>query len=618
MNQVDRRSSDEEDTLAWIIDGNRVSLGDLTGLTLGDFHVEQLLGRGGMGEVYMATQTSLNRPVALKVLRPDFLLKPVYVERFKSEALAVAKLNHPNIVHVYAIGNVGDVHFIAMEYVEGTNLREYLRKKGALELPLVLSIMKQTAQAIGAAGEAGLVHRDIKPENILITKRGRVKVADFGLCRDQSVEAMSMTQSGVTMGTPLYMSPEQAQGHPVDHRSDLYSLGVTYYFMIAGEPPFRADTAVALALKHVREIPRSLLNYRPDLPLEIDRLVMKLMAKDPADRYQSAAMMLADLSKLRDVFQVGSAGLAEPAEVPSVRTEDLAPTTSNHDLAVRAPDRGPVVAVSPRPVAAPERPARVATIPAPKPSASPDAEPRIAQPARFSALVAMAAVATGLFAGALAGWSARAPDIQSNATEPAAKLPALWVEPRWNAVAKQASAEDQMRYALLRAPIDEWAAAWLAVPGYYQHSRELVSKAYTQLARVWYRLDDVGALEILASELAAWEKAQARDKDLAAFIKTAIDMRTGDLKAVAESFGKLTPDGLRVMDDPTLLALRLEVCSDALQVAQKSGNQTLAEPLRKALRTLAWRLDRLEVVDPAPANSKRANPARKAESHSNG
>ncbi len=325
MSQVDRQSTDEEDTLAWVIEGNRVSLGDLTGWTLGEFQVGQLLGRGGMGEVYMATQTSLNRPVALKILRPDFLLKKVYVERFNSEALAVAKLNHPNIVHVYTVGNVDDVHFIAMEYVEGTNLREYLRKKGALELPLVFSIMKQTAQAIGAAGEAGLIHRDVKPENILITKRGRVKVADFGLCRDQAGESMGLTQSGVTMGTPLYMSPEQAQGHPVDHRSDLYSLGVTYYFMIAGEPPFRADSAVALALKHVREIPRSLLNYRPDLPMEIDRLVMKLMAKDPADRYQSATMMLADLSKLRELIHIAPGGASETTFEGALREPGMCP-----------------------------------------------------------------------------------------------------------------------------------------------------------------------------------------------------------------------------------------------------------------------------------------------------
>ena len=612
MSQVDRRSTDSEDTLAWVIDGTRVSLGDLTGMTLGEFHVEQLLGRGGMGEVYMATQTSLNRPVALKVLRPDFLLKPLSVDRFRSEALAVAKLNHPNIVHVYAIGNVGDVHYIAMEYVEGTNLREYLRKKGALELPLVFSIMKQTGAAIGAAGEAGLVHRDIKPENILITKRGRVKVADFGLCRDQSVEPVSgITQTGVTMGTPLYMSPEQAQGHPVDHRSDLYSLGVTYYYMIAGEPPFRADSAVALALKHVREIPRSLLAHRPDLPMEIDRLVMKLMAKDPSDRYQSAGMMLADVSRLRDLFQGGTAGAPETGfDGALAHAADASPTSGNDGLAVKpsvtARDNSAAAAVSPR------TNAREVQSPSRMNQADPISETETASPPRFSVLVASLAMAVGLVGGALAGWSSRAPDIASMPSPPAGNAPGLWVEPRWRTVAKLGTPEDQFRYALLRAPRDEWAAAWLAVPGYFPHSHDLVSKAYTQLARIWYRLDDVDALEVLASEVTAWDKAQTRDRDLVAVIKLAINLRTGDLKAVSEAFGNLKSDAVKEMDEPTLVALRLEICADALEKATRIGNQTLAEPLRKALRALSVRLDRLELPDPAPANTNKANPPAKA------
>ena len=145
---------------------------DLTGVTLDDFRVEKLLGRGGMGEVYLATQVSLNRPVALKVLKPDFAANPTYLGRLKTEATAVAKLNHPNIVHVYTLGCVGDIHFIAMEYVQGTNLKDYITKKGALELPLAYSIMKQAGQAIGAAGEIGLIHRDVKPENILLTQEG--------------------------------------------------------------------------------------------------------------------------------------------------------------------------------------------------------------------------------------------------------------------------------------------------------------------------------------------------------------------------------------------------------------------------------------------------------------
>ena len=213
------------------------------GVTLGDFQIEKLLGRGGMGEVYLATQLSLNRPIALKVLRPDLVSNQTYLSRFRTEATAVAKLNHANIVHVYTVGCIDQIHFIAMEYVQGTNLRDYILKKGALDLPLGLSIMRQTAAAIGAAGEVGLIHRDVKPENILVTKKGKVKVADFGLCRDQESGNAHVTQSGITMGTPLYISPEQAQGHAIDHRSDLYSMGVSFYHMLAGVPPFRADTA---------------------------------------------------------------------------------------------------------------------------------------------------------------------------------------------------------------------------------------------------------------------------------------------------------------------------------------------------------------------------------------
>ena len=334
MSHVDRHSAAGDDTLAQILEGQNVSLGDLTGKTVGDFQVERLLGRGGMGEVYLATQLSLNRPVALKVLRSDVMVKPGYRERFESEALAVAKLNHPSIVHVYAMSRIEQVHFIAMEYVEGTNLRDYVVKRGALDLPQAMSIMKQAAQAIGAAGEAGIIHRDVKPENILMTRRGRVKVADFGLCRQMDEEGPHLTQVGITMGTPAYMSPEQAQGYPLDHRSDLYSLGATCYFMLAGMPPFRADSAVALALKHIRELPASLMIHRPDLPLEIDRLVMKLMAKDPADRYQSAAELLADLAKTRVSIQ-GATAPTDGFEAATARTEEVGATATQGVPAVR-------------------------------------------------------------------------------------------------------------------------------------------------------------------------------------------------------------------------------------------------------------------------------------------
>src|SRR5947209_12549494 len=287
MSASEQPSSHIADTHSWDVPPTR----DLTGVTLGDFQVERLLGRGGMGEVYLARQISLNRPVALKVLRPDLLTKPTYLSRFEAEATLVAKLNPPNVVHIYTLGCVDSIRFIAMEYVQGTNLRDYFLKKGALDLPLALSIMKQAGVAVGAAGELGLVHRDIKPENLLLTRKGQVKVADFGLCRDQDSDSTHLTQPGITLGTPQYMSPEQAQGHALDHRSDLYSLGITFYHMLAGEPPFKADSPLALALKHVKDTPVDLSVRRHDLPPDLCKLVMRLIEKDPAQRYQSASEM---------------------------------------------------------------------------------------------------------------------------------------------------------------------------------------------------------------------------------------------------------------------------------------------------------------------------------------
>ena len=322
------------ETPAWSSDLTESPVRDLTGTTLGDFEVKRLLGRGGMGQVYLATQISLNRPVALKVLHPHYLSNPTYLSRFEAEATAVAKLNHPNIVHVYTLGYVDQVRFIAMEYVEGTNLREYINKKGALELPLALSIMRQAGQAIGAAGEVGLVHRDIKPENLLLTRKGRAKVADFGLCRDLGSDRLHITQPGTTMGTPLYMSPEQCQGKALDHRSDLYSLGVTFYHMLSGEPPFRADSAVALAMKHVSEQPVGLRLRRPDIPVELERLVLKLMAKSPADRYQSAAEMLADLAKIRASLQPALGTIADENAISLPRVDEASKAAAGGGVAV--------------------------------------------------------------------------------------------------------------------------------------------------------------------------------------------------------------------------------------------------------------------------------------------
>src|SRR5262245_7121114 len=200
---------------------------DLTGRLLGDFQVLRRIGSGGMGSVYLAEQLSLKRHVALKVLRRDLAADRVALERFRREAETVARIHHANIVQVLAVGEHDGSPYIALEYVEGRNLRDHVARKGSPELLQALSIMRQAAAALQRASEHGVVHRDIKPENILLTRKGEVKVTDFGLLFPLSGEQLRLTQSGVTMGTPLYMSPEQVQGQPADPRSDIYSLGVT-------------------------------------------------------------------------------------------------------------------------------------------------------------------------------------------------------------------------------------------------------------------------------------------------------------------------------------------------------------------------------------------------------
>ncbi|HCS55636.1 serine/threonine-protein kinase [Rubinisphaera sp.] len=272
---------------------------DLSNKTLGEFRLIRRLGKGGMANVYLAEQTALNRHVAIKVMKNDLVSDATYLDRFKTEAMAAANLNHINIVQVYTIGEADGFNYIAQEYVQGVNLREFISKNGPPELNVALHVMKQIASALQKAGEVGIVHRDIKPENIMITRKGVVKIADFGLAQlTLSGERMNLTQEGVTMGTPLYMSPEQVKGNKVDHRSDIYSLGVTCYHMLAGRPPFRGQTAIAIAMKHVNSQPAPLSKRRPDLPVPVCDMIHKMMAKKVTDRYQDAGEILTDLRKV--------------------------------------------------------------------------------------------------------------------------------------------------------------------------------------------------------------------------------------------------------------------------------------------------------------------------------
>jgi serine/threonine-protein kinase len=301
---------------------------DLTGRTLGDFHILRRIGTGGMGQVYLARQTSLRREVALKLLKGELNTNPTALARFQAEAQAVAKLNHPNIVHIHQICETDGLRYMVLEFVDGRNLRDYLARKGPPDLPVTLRVMQQVALALQKAHEQGIVHRDIKPENILVTRKVEVKVTDFGLSRFFAGEmpATNLTQSGVTLGTPLYMSPEQVQGLTLDHRSDIYSFGVTCYHLLAGEPPFRGAGAFDVALKHVQEQPRPLSDLRPDLPLDVCAMIHKMMAKHPDDRYQSAKEILRELVKLRDGTGAATTRAAVPSESDGIFS--LAPVES--------------------------------------------------------------------------------------------------------------------------------------------------------------------------------------------------------------------------------------------------------------------------------------------------
>jgi serine/threonine-protein kinase len=249
-----------------------------------------------MAEVYLAEQGSLRRQVAIKVLKSHLATDETYVKRFHNEAQAAASLVHANIVQIHDVGSAEGVHYIAQEYVQGQNLQEFMVRRGPPDVKLALAIMRQVASALHKAALAGIVHRDIKPENIMLGRSGEVKVADFGLARlTGNGGAVNLTQVGITMGTPLYMSPEQVEGRTLDPRSDIYSFGVTCFQMLAGTPPFRGETALSVAVQHLKTEPQRLEHVRPDLPVSLCRIVHKMLAKDPAQRYETARDLLVDL-----------------------------------------------------------------------------------------------------------------------------------------------------------------------------------------------------------------------------------------------------------------------------------------------------------------------------------
>ncbi len=282
---------------------------------LGDFELERKVGQGGMGEVWLARQLSLDRPVAVKVLPRSLATQENFIERFQREAKAAASLVHPNVIQIYAYGIDEGTPYFAMEYVEGEDLQQRMRRS-QLDWAEIVDMMIGVGSALSIAHEKGIIHRDIKPSNVMLDKTGLVKVMDFGLAKATSggPEAKSLTSAGLIMGTPNYLSPEQGRGDPLDGRSDLYSLGIVLYELMTGSLPFRADTPAGLIFKHVYEPPPPPLEVNPDLPPFLVEMTLKLLEKDPDDRYSNAAEFLADLGEFIDNYDyyVDDAGERRP------------------------------------------------------------------------------------------------------------------------------------------------------------------------------------------------------------------------------------------------------------------------------------------------------------------
>ncbi|WP_175957230.1 Stk1 family PASTA domain-containing Ser/Thr kinase [Schaalia sp. Marseille-Q2122] len=272
----------------------------------GRYEVRSLIGRGGMAEVNLGFDTRLNRIVAIKRLRTDLARDSVFQARFRREAQSAASLNHPNIVAVYDTseedvitpdGSTVSVPYIVMEYVEGHTVKDLLSDGTAVPIDEAVEIASGVLSALAYAHTANLVHRDIKPGNIMLTNDGKVKVMDFGIARALTDSQATMTQTNAVVGTAQYLSPEQARGEQVDPRSDLYAVGVLLFELLTGQPPFRGDSAVSVAYQHVSSLPPAPSTLAADVPESLDRVVMKAMAKDPADRYESAAVMRTDLTR---------------------------------------------------------------------------------------------------------------------------------------------------------------------------------------------------------------------------------------------------------------------------------------------------------------------------------
>ena len=290
------------------------------------YRIVDKIGVGGMADVYLGEDTLLGRQVAIKVLHANFANDDEFVTRFKREAQAAGKLNHPNIVNMYDVGFDQDLHYIVMEYVDGETLKEYITRHGRLSIDEAVKFTIAIAEGLEHAHTMGIVHCDIKPHNVIITRTGRVKVTDFGIARAMNATNTVMYTNSI-LGSAHYLSPEQASGKPVDGNTDIYSLGVVLYEMLTGRVPFEGETPIAVALKHVREKVAPPTRYNPSIPPLLEAVVMKALSKNPTDRFDSISDMISDL-RLSQGFTMGKTQRHEPYDfatqmIPAVDPEAL-------------------------------------------------------------------------------------------------------------------------------------------------------------------------------------------------------------------------------------------------------------------------------------------------------
>ena len=291
----------------------------------GRYKIVRKLGAGGMANVYLAEDQELGRRVAIKILNDRHANDDQFVERFRREAKNAAALSHPNIVSIYDRGEAEGTYYIAMEFLDGRSLKELIVTRGPAPVPVAVEYTRQILSALRFAHRHGIVHRDIKPHNVLVDGEGRVKVTDFGIAR---AGASQMTEAGSIVGTAQYLSPEQARGTNVDQRSDLYSLGVVLYELLTGAAPFSGDTPVEIAMRHLSQAPEPPSAKRPNLPHDLDLLVMRALAKDPEERYQSAEEMDGDLERIARGAAVSRETEESATQIISAATGPMAATAA--------------------------------------------------------------------------------------------------------------------------------------------------------------------------------------------------------------------------------------------------------------------------------------------------